>query len=224
MTKSRGILAPRKPWSEQDVELVRRDYPHMKTEKIARALGRTLHTVYQMAQKLGLHKTDDYMASADACRLRRDNPKRAEHRFKPGQAPANKGLRRPGWSTGRMRETQFKKGHRPKNWRHPIGSTRLIDGYQYEKILETSPWTKAWKLSHHLLWQRCGREIPKGHVLVFKDKNPKNITLDNLECVTLAENCRRNSYHTKYPKEVAQLIQLRGALQRQINKRERKAS
>jgi hypothetical protein len=45
------------------------------------------------------------------------------------------------------------------------------------------------------------------------------ITLGRLELISRAENMRRNSYHTRYPKEVAQLIQLRGALNRQINKR-----
>lgn len=30
---------------------------------------------------------------------------------------------------------------------------------------------------------------------------------------------RRNSYHTNYPKDVQLLIQLRGAVNRQINKR-----
>lgn len=34
---------------------------------------------------------------------------------------------------------------------------------------------------------------------------------------------RRNSYHTRYPKEIGLVIQLKGALQRQINKRERDA-
>jgi len=34
---------------------------------------------------------------------------------------------------------------------------------------------------------------------------------------------RRNSYHTRYPKEVAQLIQLKGALNRKINRRSRQA-
>lgn len=47
--------------------------------------------------------------------------------------PFNKGLRRPGWHVGRMRETQFRKGERSgiaaKNWR-PIGTIRTDpDGY-----------------------------------------------------------------------------------------------
>jgi len=48
------------------------------------------------------------------------------------------------------------------------------------------------------------------------------ITLDRVECISLAENMRRNSYLTRYPKEVADLIRLRGALNRKINTRERR--
>ena len=45
------------------------------------------------------------------------------------------------------------------------------------------------------------------------------ITADHLDCITRVENMRRNSYHNNYPKEVAQLIQLRGALNRKIKNR-----
>ena len=46
----------------------------------------------------------------------------------------------------------------------------------------------------------------------------EEITLDKVECISLAENMRRNSCH-QYGKEIARLIQLRGAVSRQINKR-----
>lgn len=48
--------------------------------------------------------------------------------------------------------------------------------------------------------------------------DPAAITADRLELVTRAENMARNTLH-RYPKEVAQLIQLRGALNRKINAR-----
>ena len=48
----------------------------------------------------------------------------------------------------------------------------------------------------------------------------EEITADRVECISLAENMRRNSYHN-YPKPIAELIQLRGALMRKINRAER---
>lgn len=47
------------------------------------------------------------------------------------------------------------------------------------------------------------------------------MTLDKLECITFRENMRRNTVHAKYPKELVRLVQLRGALARQINLRQR---
>ena len=41
--------------------------------------------------------------------------------------------------------------------------------------------------------------------------------------MTRAELMKRNSYHNRYPKEVARLVQLRGAVTRQINKRSNQA-
>lgn len=51
------------------------------------------------------------------------------------------------------------------------------------KFIHWARW--AWKSTH-------GR-IPKGKVVVFKDDNPYNISIDNLETITRADNSRRNS-------------------------------
>ena len=48
------------------------------------------------------------------------------------------------------------------------------------------------------------------------------IALDALELVSRAELMRRNSRHARYPPEVNQLIQLKGALNRKINARSKK--
>ncbi|CAB3960116.1 hypothetical protein LMG7053_06166 [Achromobacter ruhlandii] len=41
------------------------------------------------------------------------------------------------------------------------------------------------------------------------------ITADKVECISFAENMRRNTLH-RYPKEIAHAIQMRGALNRRI--------
>ncbi len=102
MTKSRNILAPRTKWTDEMLEILRSRYPHEKTSKIADDLGVQLDRVYRKAKKMGLSKTDEYLASPDACRLRRDNSGGIPYRFKKGQVPPNKGLRRPGYAPGRM--------------------------------------------------------------------------------------------------------------------------
>lgn len=218
MTRSRGIRAPRVIWTEEQIEQMRLRYPHEKTEKIAADIGMTLRRVYRKARSLGLEKTSEYMASPDACRLRRDNPQGVRHRFPKGHVPANKGLRRPGYSPGKMAETQFKKGQKPHTWM-PLGSERYSkEGYLQRKISDTGYPPRDWKAVHILLWEQHNGPVPQGHAVAFKDGDKKRIAIENLELVSRADMMKRNTYHN-YPKEIAQLIQLRGAVQRQINKR-----
>src|SRR5262245_45486941 len=120
--------AGKRLWEPEDDALMRARFPHEPTPRLAGALRRTVPSVYNRAKKLGLTKSVEYLASPAACRLRRGDNVGAAFRFKKGQVPANKGLRRPGWHAGRMRETQFKKGQTGIRYM-PIGSTRLVEGY-----------------------------------------------------------------------------------------------
>jgi hypothetical protein len=52
--------------------------------------------------------------------------------------------------------------------------------------------------------------------------DPDQITIDILEMVSQADNRRMNSLWEVMPKELAQLSQLRGALNRKINSTRRK--
>lgn len=152
-------------------------------------------------------------------------------RFQPGQTPANKGLRRPGWAPGRMRENQFKKGERQGvavKLYQPIGTERISkDGYLERKVNDDMPLQARWRAVHRLVWEAANGPIPPGHAVAFKDGKrtavAAEITADRLELVSRVELMRRNSYHTRYPKEVAQLIQLKGALNRKINHRSKTA-
>lgn len=221
----------RVPWQPEEIEILRRAYPHNRTDKIARVLGRSLSTVHGMANKLGLRKTAKYLASPDACRLRRGGEVGKAHRFKKGQVPPNKGLRRPGWAPGRMRETQFKKGEMRGAAQHnyvPIGTLRVKDGVLARKVTDDPAMYPArrWVPVHRTVWEAVHGPVPAGHIVRFRDGmktvDEAEITLDRLELVTLAENMRRNTLH-RYPKDVVQLIQLRGALNRKIRRRSKQA-
>jgi hypothetical protein len=119
--------------------------------------------------------------------------------------------------------TQFKPGNKPHTWR-PVGSERVTDdGIRQRKVTDTGCTPRDWKAIHVLMWEAENGPVPRGHIVVFKDRNRERLALENFELVTRQELMRRNSYHTRYPKEIARLIQLKGALQRQINKRERSA-
>lgn len=228
MTKSRHLIAPRHRWSPQDLLTLRIGYPDLPTKLIAQHLGISEHRVYAMASACGLRKSAAFHADAKLSG-RFDKLSRAGEafRFQKGQAPANKGLRRPGWAPGRMRATQFKKGvlnGRAAQLLQPIGSYRVnADGYLDRKVRSDGPPQRRWVAVHRLVWQEAHGPIPANHVVVFRagchTTDVARITDSVLELVSRQELMRRNSYHTNLPPELARIVQLRGAIQRQINKR-----
>lgn len=209
----------RKPWSDKAVSILRAEYPDTPTATLAKRLKRSVGQVYQKANSMGLRKSEAYLASPAACRLRRGDNVGAAHRFKKGQTSWNAGAHyQPG---GRAAETQFKPGAKPQTW-VPVG-TEVVDteGYRKRKVRDDAPAgmaRKNWKFVHVILWEERYGPIPPGHIVVFKDRNRSNITIENLELITRVENMTRNTVH-RLPKELALAVQLKGALVRQINKR-----
>jgi HNH endonuclease len=210
-------VSSRRIWEPWELEFLHTTYPSVSTEELAQRLRRSVAAIYGRAALMGLHKSEEYLAGPHACRLRRGDDVGAACRFQRGHVPANKGLRRPGWSRGRMAETQFKPGARPHTWK-PIGSTRLTrDGYLQRKISDTGYPPKDWVGVHILLWEEAHGPIPKGHALVFKDRNKSHICLDNLELITRRELMRRNTIH-HYPPELADVIRLGATLKRKLRR------
>lgn len=217
----------RRRWTRRDEVIVRALYPHEPTQKIADLLGRPLSQVYQHAARLGLTKSEEYLASPAACRLRRGDHIGAAFRFKPGQAPANKGLRRSGWAPGRMRETQFRKGERrgaaARNW-VPVGTIKTdVDGYLRIKVRESNEVDKCfgfgntgiWPLLQRHTWEQVNGAIPEKHSVCFKDGDRTNCVIANLELVSRADLMRRNTIH-RYPEGLRNTIMLLGAVKRKV--------
>ena len=161
---------------------------------------------------MGLHKSAAYLASPAACRLRRGDNIGALHRFKIGHIPVNKGQK--GWQAGgRSRETQFKKGHLPKNYALVSAERLSKDGYRQRKITDTGYPPRDWKSLHVMLWEEHHGPVPAGHNVMFRDGDKVNITIENLALISRADNMRRNTIH-RYPHEVKQVIRLANKLTR----------
>lgn len=209
-------------WTEEERHLLAVLYPDTPTDEIAKRMGLGIRKIYAQADRLGLKKSAEYLAGPYAQRLSSAVRKGSEKtQFKPGHKTWNKGIHFV--SGGRSVDTQFKPGQKPHT-RNPIGHERISkDGYLQRKVSDTGITRRDYVAVHHLVWIEAGLEIPKGFALIFKDGNKKNIVLENLELITRADLMRRNSVHN-YPKEIAQLCQLRGAINRQINKREGKTA
>jgi hypothetical protein len=111
----------------------------------------------------------------------------------------------------------------PHNYR-PLGSERMVDGFVQRKMTETGYPPRDWVPVHHIVWQDAGfGKVPKDMALTFRDGDRTNFAVENLELISRAELMRRNSVHN-YGQEIAKLVQLRGAIIRQINRREGKVS
>jgi len=225
MTKSRGILTPRKRWSDDELALLRRDYANRPAQAIADAIGVKIHVVYKKAEALGLKKSPIFLSSTASGRMSNLHVLGLAHRFANGWPSARKGQPFP--TRGRMALTQFKKGQVPHNARYGIGDRRVNSlGYLDRKISVGRKGALNWTAEHRLVWIEANGPIPPGHVVAFKSGRRTTeltlITVDALELLTNEEHLRRHSLHTRYPQEVVQLIQLKGAIRRQVNQRGRR--
>lgn len=105
-------------------------------------------------------------------------------RFRKGFVPWNKGKHYQ--AGGRCKETQFKKGNKPKKWR-PVGSERVnAQGYIEIKVKEPN----VWMLKHRYVWQQYRGNLPEGSIVIFKDGDRQNTEISNLMLITRGVNAR----------------------------------
>lgn len=195
-------------WTRRDDQQLTQLYATHKLKDISEIMGRSVSSVANRRVKLGLRRTSEQQANiGDGC-------------FKPGQKPWNAGKK--GWKAGgRSAETRFKKGEKPSNTWRPIGAERISkDGLLQRKVSDTGDKRIDWRPVHVLIWEAENGPVPEGHIVVFKDRDRRNLSPDNLEAVTRAENMRRNSID-RYPPEYRQAAITLGWFKRRINKLER---
>lgn len=230
MTKSRGILAPRRRWTPEEDALLRAQYADTRTADLAEQLGRSVVTVYSRAYALGLEKSEAFRTSPASGRMRSADARGEATRYTKGVASPNKGLRRPGYTRGEMQRTQFKKGrHASEAYNYlPIGATRVrTDGLLEQKVTDdpTVYPAKRWRFVHRLVWEAAHGPVPAGMRIAFKPGMRTNvreeITLDRLELVTQAELMQRNTIHN-LPAPIVEALYLVGAVRRHINRRARR--
>ena len=217
----------RRMWTEAECELLRRTYADTLTADLAEVLDRPLGTVHQKARKLGLSKDKAWVT--ETARRRNADPSNGNRRtrFGAGQPPWNKGQKGVTGHHPNTKANQFEPGHRPYTW-VPIGSFRIVEGNVLEQKYADDPGPpgKRWKTYARLVWEREVGPIPEGMAVAFKPghatTDPERITVDVLELLTRAQLMARNTVHT-WPKPLAELVQLRGVLNRKINRKAKEA-
>lgn len=207
------IISSNNPYTQEKKKLLSKLYPNTKNIDIAKILGVTEGSVIAAGFRFKLRKSPEFLRLCSEKGF-----------YKKGQSPVNKGRKQSEWMRKEMIErtkaTRFKKGTIPPNHK-PVGYERVSkDGYIEIKVSEGM---RQFRLKHRVVYEQHFGAIPKGHNVEFKDRNKMNFDPSNLVLRTRKENMKLNSVHS-LPKEIADTIQMLGAMQRQINKRNKQTA
>ncbi|MCI3205854.1 MULTISPECIES: HNH endonuclease [Pandoraea] len=214
----------RASYSPAEADTLRRLYPDNTAAAVATALAWTVQKVYGVANALGIRKSEAFLSSASSGRT--DGTRGTATRFVKGQQSWNRGVKGICGVHPNSKRTQFKKGQRrgaaQRNY-VPVGSHRIsADGYLERKVNDTHPVpARRWVAVHRLVWEAVHGPVIEGHVICFlpgkKTAILECITVDVLEQVSRADLARRNHPRNHSP-EFAQVVQLKGAITRQVNR------
>lgn len=162
---------------------------HCSTQEIAAVIRRDVSSVRAYLKNHGLQTGRDT-------------------RFKNGHKPWNNGTR--GAGICKPNAGSFKKGDLPVNTLYDGAQTIRIDTATKRPYWWIRHSVGKWEHLHRHLWRQERGEIPKDMMVVFKDGNTLNCTIDNLQLLSKAENARRNSGSINLPDGyVAALLSVR---------------
>lgn len=192
---------------EQD-QILRNNYLTVPKSKLAEMIGFSETLVVCRLRQLGLVIPDDILEE-----------RKQNSRIQLGSVPPNKGRKGTDYlspeAIAGMSKTQFKKGSVPPNHK-PVGYERITKNGYIE--VKTGEGMFKFKLKHRLIWEQHNGPIPKGTNIQFNDRNPLNCDISNLYAIVRGAQMKQNSFHN-WPKDLATTVQLRGVLNRKINKK-----
>lgn len=201
-----NYITPKMLSPEKQKELLEK-FPNCSDKELSVFYNIKESTIVAFATKRGVYKSETRKAATNG------------GKFKKGDTPINKGVKMTADKYNKCKATMFKKGNKPHNTNN-IGHKRVSkDGYICVKT-QDSGIKSNYELLHRHVWEKHNGAIPEGYNVQFKDGNRKNCNIDNLYLISRAEQLRNeNSLHVKYPKEIAELIQIKGAINRQIRQK-----
>ena len=203
-------------WTQEEIEILYRLYPNHYAREIAGILGRGISSIHCKAQTLGIESSREKIQRAGYEVSK--SPSSIASRFPKGHTPVNKGKKVSPETYAKCQPTMFKNGHTPVNHRE-VGSER-INVYGYIEIKVAEP--NRWRLKHRVIWEQVNGAIPKGFNVQFKNHNSQDCRIENLYLISKAEQmAKENSFWAKYPKEIQEIIHLKGVVNRAIHKAEK---
>ena len=203
-------------WKQQEIDTLTRMYPNHYAREIADILGRGLSSIHCKASSLGLESSLEKIQRVGYETSKK--PSSIATRFQNGSVPLNKGKKVSPEVYSKIQPTMFKKGRTPVNHRD-VGAER-VNVYGYIEIKVAEP--NSWRLKHRVIWEQVNGAIPKGFNVQFKNHNPLDCRIENLYLISKAEQmAKENSFYAKYPKDIQEIIRLKGVVNRAIHKAEK---
>lgn len=135
--------------------------------------------------------------------------------FKKGSIPVNKGTK----GLTRVNKTSFIVGNKPKNAKKvgSIVTRKDKNGSLYMRIKIAEP--NEWQMLQVYIYEHKHGKIPKGHCVIFKDKNTLNTRLDNLMLVSRDELARLNQKYAHIDKSLKETALQVVKISKEIRKR-----
>lgn len=148
-------------WTSTDIKYLQDNYPDCKTVELVSILKRSAGAIQAKAFVLRLNKSEEFIKSK-----------------KSGRLDGSQG-----------KEFWYKKGQQPKNVLYDGAvRKRRCAGAEYYFIRIASC---KWEFYHRWLWEQHHGKIPKSYVVVFRDGNKLNCTIENLACMSKSEEYNR---------------------------------
>lgn len=196
-------------FSSEEISYINLHYPDESTQKIADHLGRSLLSIYRMARKIGLEKSEAYKQSAASGRIQKGSDFGKDFWFKKGLVPATKGKKQLEYMSAeaieRTKATRFQKGGLPRNTKEDghISIRKMNGSNLYYKWIRVA--VKEWELLM---------------LVAFKDNNQLNCEPENLYLETVEQHMARNTI-MRFDPQLREVIRLMAKYNRKIKSYEK---
>ena len=206
-------------WTDQQLEVFKEKYPHIRTDILAAELGKSTEALYVAAARLNIKKTVEYLQSAECGIFIKGSKKPSWTCYKKGHIPANKGKKMTPEVYEKAKNTMFKSGQLPKNTLYDGAETIRTEpnGKQYYWVRISQA---VWRPKSHIEWEKVNGPIPKGGVIRHISPNTLDDSHGNLMLITKAQNMQENTIH-RYPEEIKTTIMAITKLKKIIKKHEK---
>ena len=193
-------------FTQEEDDFLRNNYLTIPAVRISKMLKRSKVAAAQRMKLLGIVVPPEIIEKF-----------KKQSQFKTGQTPLNKGKKMPAHIYEKCKNTMFKKGQLPHNTASANGEIRIRthrrSGIRY-KYMRVS--IAKWELYHRIIWQEANGPIPEEMLIVFKDGDTMNCSIENLEMITMQENMKRNTIQ-RFPQELKEVIFLQNKINRKVH-------